>query len=249
MSGKSASKPEDMMEKNVNVDVSGSAMQVTLILPDDTMSPSPALILCHHREGVDEFTVNAGQRLAAGGFVVAIPNMYHRRPAGEAWEISRKTLSDINVVADLHATAGFLAQQSSARPGAIGIIGHCMGGRSAFLGAAVMPQVKAAVVLYGGGIFKTEGEGMPAPIALIKDIRASILGLYGDHDHIVSLDEINRLVAAMKENNIRNEFHIYKNAGHAFQDYSRPELYFKTESEDAWVRCFNFLNETLRNCA
>ena len=234
------------MEQNVSVDVSGSAMPVALVQPDNATSPSPALILCHHREGVDEFTLDAARRLAAAGFVVAVPNMYHRRPDGETWEVSRKTMSDANTVADLRATADFLAHQPSVRADAIGIIGHCMGGRTAFLGAAVMPQMKAAVVLYGGGIFKTEGEGMLAPITLTKNIRAPMLGLYGDKDHIISVDEINRLIETLNEHNIPNEFHVYENAGHAFQDFSRPKMYSKAASDDAWVRCLNFLNKTLR---
>jgi len=235
------------MEAEMKVDVSGGAMSVTLMQPDGATSPSPGLILCHHREGVDEFTLDAGRRLAAGGFVVAIPNMYHRRPAGEAWESSRKTMSDTNVVADLRATADLLTRQPSVRADALGIIGHCMGGRTAFLGAAVMPQMKVAVVLYGGGIFKTEGEGMPAPIALIGDIQASVLGLYGDHDHVVPLDEIKRLIAALEQHNIGHDFHVYRDVGHAFQDYTRPKMHFKETSEDAWRRILEFLHKTLRD--
>jgi carboxymethylenebutenolidase len=235
------------MEAEMKVDVSGSAMSIRLMQPDGATSPSPGLILCHHREGVDEFTLDAGRRLAAGGFVVAIPNMYHRRPAEEAWESSRKTMSDPNVVADLRATADLLARQPSVRADALGLVGHCMGGRTAFLGAAVMPQMKAAVVLYGGGIFKTEGEGMPAPISLIGDIQAAILGLYGDHDHVVPLDDIKRLIAALKEHDIQNSFHIYPGVGHAFQDYTRSKMYFKDTSEDAWHRMLDFLNTTLRD--
>jgi carboxymethylenebutenolidase len=234
------------METKVKIDVSGSAMSITLMQPDSAPSPLPGLILCHHREGVDEFTLDAGRRLAAGGFIVAIPNMYHRRPAEEAWETSRKTMSDTNVVADLRATADLLARQPSVRADALGIIGHCMGGRSAFLGAAVMPQMKAAVVLYGGGIFKTEGEGMPAPITLTRNIRASILGLYGDRDHVVPVDEIDRLISVLQEQDIRHAFHVYQDVGHAFQDYTRPKMYFKNTSDDAWIRTFDFLNKTLR---
>jgi len=110
-----------------------------------------------------------------------------------------------------------------------------------------MPQMKAAVVLYGGGIFKTEGEGMPAPITLIRDIQAPILGLYGDHDHVVPLDEIDRLIVALKEHHIQHDFHVYQDAGHAFQDYSRPKMYLRDTSEDAWRRMFEFLKMTLRD--
>lgn len=220
-------------------------MPVTLVEPDHPAGPVPALILCHHREGVDEFTLDAGRRLATHGFVVAIPNMYHRRPAGEAWEISRETITDLTSVADLQATRDFVRTQASVRKDSLGIIGHCMGGRSAFLGAAVMPEMKVAVVLYGGGIFKSEGIGMPTPISLAQNIRATILGLYGDQDHITSIEEIRKLVDVLKQSNIRQEFHIYECVGHAFQDFSRSKLYVKEASDDAWKRTFSFLKNNL----
>ena len=46
------------MEKVANVDVAGSSMEVTLAMPDGA-SPFPAVILCHHREGIDAFTIDA----------------------------------------------------------------------------------------------------------------------------------------------------------------------------------------------
>ncbi len=233
------------MEHTKTVDVWSSTMPVQLIEPDSATSALPGLILCHHREGVDDFTIDAGRRLAVAGFVVAIPNMYHRRPAGESWELSRETISDVNSCHDLRRTADLLRGQKSVRNEALGIIGHCMGGRTAFLGAAVMPELKACVVLYGGGIFRSEGTGMPAPIAMTQNIRAAILGLYGDQDHVIPLQEIHKLIGTLKEHNIRNEFHIYENAGHAFQDFCRPKMYRQSVSDDAWHRSINFLRKEL----
>jgi carboxymethylenebutenolidase len=147
-----------------NVDVFGSPMAVTMVQPDGAGPIRGGIVLCHHREGVDEFTLDAAKRLAEHGFVVTVPNFYHRRPPDEDWSVSRKAMQDAQVIADLKATYDFLVQQAFIRADAIGIVGHCMGGRTAFLGAAVIPLFKAAVILYGGNIFETEGQGMPAPI-------------------------------------------------------------------------------------
>ena len=234
------------MQRTVNVDVSASSMPIVWMQPGDAAGPLPGLILCHHREGVDEFPLDAARRLAEHGYAVATPNMYHRRPADEPWEKSRKTMRDLDIAADLRATADLLSKEASVRPGKIGIIGHCMGGRTAFLGAALLPQVASAVILYGGGIFRTEGEGMATPASLAKDIRASMLALYGEKDHAIPMDEINQVIELLKTINIHHEFHLYPNVGHAFQDFSRPTLYSEAVSEDAWIRCLNFLDETLR---
>jgi carboxymethylenebutenolidase len=228
----------------VKIDVAGSAMPVEVARQEDE-TPRPGIVLCHHREGVDEFTRDAAVKLSNAGYVVAIPNMYHRRPPSESWEVSRKTMQDVEAVADIKATAEFLKEQPFVRADAIAIVGHCMGGRSAFLGVAATPMFKAAVVLYGGHIFKTEGQGMPAPIALAKNIRAEMLNLYGAEDHIIPLDEVRRLEQELKNNHVKSEFHIYEKAGHAFQDFSRPDHYRKAASDDAWARMTAFLHKTL----
>jgi carboxymethylenebutenolidase len=233
------------MLKSVKVDVSGSSMSIELATPE-TDGPFPGLILCHHREGVDEFTLDAAKRLAASGYVVAVPNMYHRRLAEEGWQVSRKYLHDLEIVADIRATAGLLMRQPSVRPDAIGIIGHCMGGRTAFLGAAILPLFKVAVMLYGGHIFKTEGQGMPPPIEFTKDIRAVMLGLYGKDDHVIGVEEVKRLDGELRRHNVKHEFHIYDNAGHAFQDFSRPDMYRKDASDDAWKRVITFLHKSFQ---
>ena len=154
-------------------------------------------------------------------------------------------MQDSNVVQDLEATERFHALHRIVHADRIGIIGHCMGGRTAFLGAGVMNSIKAAVVLYGGHIFKTEGQGMPAPIELTKNIGCPVLGLYGDKDHIVGLEEIRRLTAELASKGVMHEFHIYENAGHAFQDFTRPDHYDRQASDDAWARLLAFLKKTL----
>lgn len=234
-----------MLTTEEAVDVSGSRMTVTTMRPDSSDLRWPGVVLCHHREGVDEFTLDAARRLTSHGFVSAVPNFYHRRPADEDWSVSRKTMQDTEVVADLKATYDFLARQPFVRADAIGIAGHCMGGRTAFLGAATIPQFKAAVILYGGHIFKTEGQGMPAPITFIGDIGASVLALYGDRDHVIGRDEIVQLEREMKTADINCEFRIFENAGHAFQDFSRPDMYRKDASEAAWETLLAFLTRTL----
>lgn len=234
------------MQKAMTIAVAGSSMEITTEIPEKALPPFPALILCHHREGVDEFTIDAAKKLAGAGFITAVPNFYHRRPRDEGWQSSRKTMQDVEVVADLKATANFLANLRDVEPDKMGIIGHCMGGRTAFIGAATIEHLKAAVILYGGHLFKTEGKGSLPPIEHVHNIRAPILGLYGDEDHVIPLDEIKRLIATLDSAGVANEFHIYKSAGHAFQDFSRPDHYREAASEDAWKRALAFLNDKLR---
>lgn len=233
------------MQKVATVDVAGSSMEITMEIPENPTGPFPALILCHHREGIDAFTIDASKKLAGVGYLTAVPNFYHRRPRGEEWQASRKTMQDVEVIADLKATENFLTSLNDVIAERIGIIGHCMGGRTAFTGATALQKLKAAVILYGGHLFKTEGKGSLPPIEHVKNISASILCLYGDEDHVVPLEEIRRVMTVLDRENIQSEFHIYRGAGHAFQDFSRPDHYRKDASDDAWRRTFKFLDKHL----
>ena len=169
------------MLSDISLSVGGSTMTVVIARPPVPI-PCPAIVLTHHRGGVDEFTQRTAERLAANGFVAAAPRFYHRRPAGEDTAVSRQHMHDAEVVADVDAVVEHLRGDAGVRPHALAIMGHCAGGRMAFLGAAANPHFKAAVVFYGGNIFKAEGAGRSAPIALAANIRGAVLGLFGKED-------------------------------------------------------------------
>ncbi|HUB97236.1 MAG TPA: dienelactone hydrolase family protein, partial [Stellaceae bacterium] len=123
------------MTRDVTVQVGGSAMAITVAEPAGA-GPHPGMVVIHHREGIDEFTRAVCERLAKNGFTAAAPNLFHHRPAGEDTRESRRSLNDGQVVADIDATIAWLQGQKSVRGDRIGIIGHCMGGRMSYLGAA-----------------------------------------------------------------------------------------------------------------
>jgi carboxymethylenebutenolidase len=220
-------------------------MPVLIAAPAGT-GPHPAVVLMHHREGVDEFTRRSAERLAENGFLTAVPNVYHRRPAGEDPIASRKAMNDAELVADIDATFGHLAVRSDVRPDAIAIMGHCAGGRMAFLGAASNSRFRAAVVLYGGGTMRGEGHGRPAPFELMKNLKCPVLGLYGREDTHPSPAEVETISAELARHSIRHKFHTFEGAGHAFQDFMRPEYYRKDQAEAAWAMLLDFLNRELK---
>ena len=67
------------MASVVAIPVHDSEMNVYLDGPE-RRSPGPAVILMFHRGGVDGFTRGVVERLVAGGYLVAVPDVYHRSP-------------------------------------------------------------------------------------------------------------------------------------------------------------------------
>jgi carboxymethylenebutenolidase len=224
-------------------EVGGSKMSIFVSEPHGA-GPHPAVILIHHRDGVDEFTRACCDRLAKNGFVAAAPNLFHRRPSGEDTRVSRQSLTDPEVVADINAAVKSVQGLKSVRADRLAIMGHCMGGRMAFLGAASNPAFKAAVVLYGGGIFRAEGPA-PAPIVLTPNIKCPIAGFFGKDDKNPSPEQVAEISAELKKYNIRHDFRIYDGTGHAFQNFTNKDSYREQSSEDAWNRLVPFLRAEL----
>lgn len=232
------------MTQELAVEVGGSRMGILVAEPQGS-GPHPAVVVTHHREGVDEFTRAVCERLAKNGFVAAAPNLFHRAPAGEDTRTSRQKLTDVEVVADIDAAVKAAQGLKSVRPNAIGIMGHCMGGRMAYLGAASNPAFKAAVVLYGGGIQRVEGPG-PSPFERTPNIKCAIAGFFGKDDKNPSPEQVAQISAELKKYNIRHDFRLYDGTGHAFQNFTNPESYREQSSEDAWSRLVPFLTAELK---
>ncbi len=233
------------MTREITVEVGKSRMPIFIAEPEGA-GPHPAVVVIHHRDGVDEFTRAFCERLAKNGFAGVAPSLYHRRPAGEDGQTSRKALTDAEVVADIAATVTALQAQASVRGDRLAIVGHCMGGRMAYLGAAANPAFKAAGVFYVGGIFRVEGEGRPAPFALTANIKCPILGGFGREDKNPPPEDVERISAELTKCGIRHDFKIYDGTGHAFQNFTSPDSYREQASEDVWARLVPFLRAELK---
>jgi carboxymethylenebutenolidase len=233
-----------MATSEATVKVAGNPMSIFVATPTQA-GPRPALVLIHHRDGVDEFTKRASERYAAEGFVTVAPNLYHRRPLGEESTVSRTKLDDGEIVADINATVAYLQALPNVNGNAIGILGHCMGGRMSFLGAASNPAFKAAAMFYGGSIFVAQGNGTPAPFALAKNIKCPVAGFFGKEDKNPSPDDVAKISAEFKRLNIRHDFKLYDGTGHAFQNFTNTATYRPESSDDAWRRAIAFFNTEL----
>jgi carboxymethylenebutenolidase len=133
-------------------------------------------------------------RVAGHGFVVAAPEIYHRtEPAGSVipfdeagrtrgLENATKTaVADFD--ADCRAALDYLAAHASVAPGRVGAAGFCIGGHLAFR-AALQPDVKAAVCLYGTGIHngKLGRDADAGSLQRAGEITGTMLFVWGTHD-------------------------------------------------------------------
>ena len=229
------------MINTASIDTPSGKMAMILGTPDGA-GPFPTLVVTHHRWGLDAFTRAVVERLNANGFIAGAPNFYHRRPDGEDSGEAMKYLDDDEIIADIKVTTAFLQTQKAAKRGAEGIMGHCMGGRHAFLGATAYP-FKAAVMLYGGSVNQSRN-GKPPALTRAATISCPMLGFFGKEDKNPSPADMADIDAELKRLGKKHEFHAYDGANHAFQNFT-GDRYHEAASEDAWRRYLAFFRETL----
>jgi len=235
------------------VNVGGSPMEVFLFEPPTSARPPqpqaqrPGLLLLQHlpvgHTGLenDEFTLRTAERFAQQGYVVAAPFLFHWWPKSADLQLKREQSRDERTKLDLQASFALLAGRADVDQRRIGAVGHCWGGRVAWLAACHLPQLAAAAIFYGGRVKLPMGEGTPAPIELARQIRCPIIGFFGQEDQNPAPGDVDDYSAALQAAGVRHEFHRYAGAGHAFQNFPTPERYRAEASEDAWTKVLEFL--------
>lgn len=232
------------------VDIDGSPMEVLVFQPEGD-GPFPGLVVAQHiplaHSGLekDPFVLDVGERLAAAGYASVTPFVFHWWPTEADIEVKRDGFRDDNAIKDMDAAFDILAGWERVDELRIGIIGHCWGGRLAWL-ACHEPRYKAAVVLYGGRIKVGMGEGAPPPITLAGGIKCPMMGIFGNDDLNPSPADVADLDAALNEAGVEHTFHDYDGAGHGFQDFNNPERYREAQTKDSWEKLLAFLDHHLK---
>ena len=130
-------------------------------------------------------------------------------------------------------TAGFT-------PDRIGIVGFCMGG-SVTLYVAATRSLGAAVTFYGGGL-ATGRFGFPPGVELAGALLTPWLGLYGDLDQGIPIDDVERVRENAAATSVDSEVVRYANAQHGFNCNDRPAVFDAEASADARGRLLAWLD-------
>jgi carboxymethylenebutenolidase len=223
---------------DAKVPVTGGNMPVYYARPSGAQRP-PIVLVCMEIFGLHEFIKDVTRRLGhAGAFAVA-PDYYFR--LGDMTKISDmqqlmpqvNSKSDAELFADLDATVAW-AKSQGGDPNRLGIMGFCRGGRNVWHYSAHNPNLKAGVAFYGPLADKSDA-APKSSIDLAPEIKEPVLGLYGEADTGLSVDQVHQMEAALKANGKTAEFHIYPGAPHGFvADYRAS--YRKEAADDAWDR-------------
>jgi len=209
----------------------------------------PAVIILHERYGIDQHTKDLTVKLAQAGFVGLAPDVFHRftgdRKAVLRGE-QRVDLTDDGALEDLNAAVEYLKKAKEVDGARIGIIGVCQTGRQPVLLAALRNDIAGAVVLYGaiGGREWQANELRPTPIEdLIAQVNCPVLGIFGEADHIISIDDVTRFRNCLEQAKKNCHIRIYAGAPHGWLNDTMPGRYRKEAAKDAWNLIISFLKK------
>ncbi len=202
--------------------------------------------------GIYEHFRDVTRRFAAAGFFTFALDLYSREgtpdlPDLEAVFRWMRALPDRRVLADIAAAREMLAARPEVRGGSVGITGFCMGGQYALMAACSVPGLKACVSWYGMLRYAETDEAKPeSPLAMAPRLGCPYLGLFGAEDGLIPQADVEELRAILTRAGATFAIHVYPDAGHAFFNDARPEMYRPATAADAWPRALAFLHRHLR---
>jgi len=203
------------------------------------VSNPPVVLVAMEVFGLHEYIKDVTRRLAKLGALAVAPDYYFRKGADltKITEIPQlmpivNSKPDAELLSDLDGTVAW-AKSEGGDTSRLGIIGFCRGGRTVWEYAAHSGALKAGAAFYGSLIDPPNPVWPKSPTQLAPEMKAPVLGLYGEADTGIPVATVEAFKAALAENKKTAEFKIYPGAPHGFHADYRPS-YRKDAAEDAW---------------
>ena len=237
-----------LLAGEVTIDVAGFKMPVYRAVQAGRAN-APVVLVVSEIFGVHEYIADVAARFARAGYFALAPELFARQGDPSSYgemakliaEVVNKT-PDAEVMKDLDACVAW-ARTQGADAGKLGVTGFCWGGRITWLYAAHNPAVKAGVAWYGRLNSPAPTALQPRhPVDLAGELKAPVLGLYGEADTgipLASVEAMKKALAAGSPAARRSEFVLYPQAPHAFHADYRPS-FRKEAAEDGWKRCLEW---------
>ena len=229
----------------------------TIMLPTDD-GPMPTfravpdgpekggVVVVQEAFGVTTHIEDVARRFADAGWRSIAPSLFHRQGSpviayddvGSVMPVMSQ-LTPQGLAVDLGAAVDELGAAGHV-PRRVAVVGFCMGGTVTFYAGTLQP-LGAAVSFYGGGV--TEGRfGLPSLVDLAPSLQTPWLGLYGDRDTGIPVEQVERLRAATDHVAVDTAVVRYPEGQHGFHCDDRPAVFDAAAASDAWTRTLDWLS-------
>jgi len=200
-----------MPDLDVDVPTPDGSAASSLHVPEGD-GPWPGVIMYPDAGGTRDVFRSMGGRLASYGYVVLVPDIYHRAGGYEPFSMSTVftdpderqrlgalagSLTPERVADDAIAFAGFLQGRPEVADGPIGTTGYCLGGRLSLTVAGMLGERVGAAASFHGGRLAVEDD--PAsPHHRADEVRATVYVAGAEHDASFDDEQAERLGSAYR---------------------------------------------------
>ena len=225
---------------DAKVKVSDGEMPVYYARPANAQNP-PVILVAMEIFGLHEYIKDVTRRLGKLGAFAIAPDYYFRKGTDltKITDIPQlmpivNSKPDAELLSDLDATVAW-AKSQGGDTSRLGIMGFCRGGRTVWEYAAHNKDIKAGVAFYGSLVDPPAQKSLwpKNPIELAPEMKAPVLGLYGEADQGIPVSQVDTLKGALQTAGKTFEIKIYPGAPHGFHADYRPS-YRQDAAEDAW---------------
>lgn len=220
--------------------------------------PFPVVIVASEIFGVHDYIRDVCRRLAKAGYAAMAPAFFVRveDPAplsdfGRIQEIVGQAGYE-QVMGDISAGMEWLSRQLWARADKVGITGFCWGGKVVWQACARFAVIDAGVAWYGrlapaaDATPEQIAAGQPWPVDLAADLKAPVLGLYGEMDRGIPLASVELMRQALQRaGRTDSGIEVYDGAQHGFHADYRAS-YNADAAADGWARLLALFDERLK---
>ncbi len=200
----------------------------------------PAVIVIQEWWGLVDHIKDIADRFASAGFTALAPDFYHGKSTKSPDEAGKLfmalNISDAEKV--LKGAIDALLSHPKCTTKTAGVVGFCMGGQLALYAASKNPEkVSACVVFYGIH---------PNVKPDYENIKAPILGFFGEKDSSVSPAKVKALSEKLNSAGKQHQFHTYPGLDHAFFNDTRAEVYDANAAADSWNKTLEFFRTNVK---
>lgn len=223
----------------VEFQANGGTAPGYLVRPEGD-GPFPGVVVIQEWWGLEDHIKDVAERFAREGYVALAPDLYRGQVAEEP-DDARKLAMEMELnqaLRDIQGAVNYLVSQPYVEPKQAGVIGFCMGGRLAMMMSYRGQHVGAVAVFYGGGAKPSDDD--------LKAISAPMLGIYGDKDHGIPVEQVQEWDTKLHEFGKTHDIIIYPDAPHAFFNDTRT-AYRPDAAADAWRRTLEWFGTYLRS--
>jgi carboxymethylenebutenolidase len=236
-----------VVQKDVDVPMASGVSDSALFYPEGKGS-WPAVLVWTDILGLRPVFREMGQRLAAQGYVVLVPNPFYRnakapvvdgsfdfsKPEDRAkvMPMAAALTADANI-SDAQSYVAFLdAQPQTNKKKKMGVQGYCMGGPLTFRTAATAPErIGAAATFHGGGLVTDKPD---SPHLLIPKMKAEILCAVADNDDKRDPAAKDKLKDGFAAAHLKATVEVYEGCNHGWT-VRGSQVYNEAGAERAWA--------------